>query len=568
MIEGARPDYLSLVNKSGSGFNVSELVTAIVAAEIDPNRNLQNSLKQKNDVAISEFGFLYAATTTKSSSDNITLNKYFQMTSSDSAAIVYEATDETKIIAGSDTVSNVLMAKKMIFELPGFTDLTSTITQSVTFNFGSWSQTSNVSSSTSNSVEAGKTYKVVTRAGSDAGDGNAFDDYTRDPNDTSDADAFHGTPIEVNDVFRASQAFSDADYTFQEVDAYSFTANSDNTAVTVNLSGSLETVVKQLDAVSGIEAKLVKTSSTGTDTYSVVLSSEATGLSNGFQLTAGGNSRWETSATPTTNTSSNAFSQLSRDASLQVNNVAISRSSNTITDVIAGTTLKLQADTTATVNLTSSRSKDNVMSSVKDMISNINSFIIELNRLTYIDTAGDNDGALALDSSVKLMKRQFKDILYNPLQGYGADNIYLSQLGIKTNRDGTLYFDLTTFDKTYTNNPEYFNSLKDENISTSSATATASKSLYTSIDPGTYSVSYDGTNWKLGTTTLTRSDHNGGSRFISSTYAGLVIDTVETSPSSFNIYIGNSLSTKLSDFMSEILTIDSSRQKIRANIQR
>ena len=56
------------------------------------------------------------------------------MTSSDSAAIVYEATDETKIIAGSDTVSNVLMAKKMIFELPGFTDLTSTITQSVTFN--------------------------------------------------------------------------------------------------------------------------------------------------------------------------------------------------------------------------------------------------------------------------------------------------------------------------------------------------------------------------------------------------------------------------------------------------
>ena len=72
-------------------------------------------------------------------------------------------------------------------------------------------------------------------------------------------------------------------------------------------------------------------------------------------------------------------------------------SSNTITDVIAGTTLKLQADTTATVNLTSSRSKDNVMSSVKDMISNINSFIVELNRLTYIDTAGDNDGALALD---------------------------------------------------------------------------------------------------------------------------------------------------------------------------
>ena len=41
MVEAAKtdvpkPDYLSLVNKSGSGFNVSELVTAIVASEIEP----------------------------------------------------------------------------------------------------------------------------------------------------------------------------------------------------------------------------------------------------------------------------------------------------------------------------------------------------------------------------------------------------------------------------------------------------------------------------------------------------------------------------------------------------
>ena len=34
MVEVAKPDYLSLVNKGGSGFNISELVTSIVAAEI------------------------------------------------------------------------------------------------------------------------------------------------------------------------------------------------------------------------------------------------------------------------------------------------------------------------------------------------------------------------------------------------------------------------------------------------------------------------------------------------------------------------------------------------------
>ena len=40
MVEVAKPDYLSLVNKGGSGFNISELVTSIVGAEIEPKRVL------------------------------------------------------------------------------------------------------------------------------------------------------------------------------------------------------------------------------------------------------------------------------------------------------------------------------------------------------------------------------------------------------------------------------------------------------------------------------------------------------------------------------------------------
>ena len=43
MGEVAKPDYLSLVNQGGSGFNVSELVTAIVASEIEPKRAMQTT---------------------------------------------------------------------------------------------------------------------------------------------------------------------------------------------------------------------------------------------------------------------------------------------------------------------------------------------------------------------------------------------------------------------------------------------------------------------------------------------------------------------------------------------
>ena len=45
--EVAKPDYLSLVNQSGSGFNVSELVDAIVGSEIEPKRYLQKTKQEK-----------------------------------------------------------------------------------------------------------------------------------------------------------------------------------------------------------------------------------------------------------------------------------------------------------------------------------------------------------------------------------------------------------------------------------------------------------------------------------------------------------------------------------------
>ena len=144
-------------------------------------------------------------------------------------------------------------------------------------------------------------------------------------------------------------------------------------------------MVTQLNGVSGISAKLVKTSSTGTDTYSIVLSSEDTGLTNGFKISAGGVSRWETTGTPSTNSNSNTFGQLSRDASLDVNSVSVSRSSNSIDDIIDGITVDLKADTTNSVQLNVARSSSNVKASVEYVIIALNEFKSELERLTFID---------------------------------------------------------------------------------------------------------------------------------------------------------------------------------------
>ncbi len=559
MVEVAKPDYLSLVNKGGSGFNISELVTSIVAAEIEPKKAIQVDKRDKSDNAISGIGFLKSQTSlSKTAFDARKSDSYFTVSSSNTSLIDFSTTDEMKLVAAQTEISNVTLAKKMVFELPGFTDLTSTINQAISVDFGSWSSTSVAGSSASSTVEAGKTYKVTTRSGNAGTDGNAFNAYTRDPNDPSDADAFHGLPIEVDDVFRASQAFTDNNYTFTEVEAYAFTEKSGNTTTNLTLSGTVQNVVKQLNGVSGISAKFVQTSSSGTPTYSIVLTSDDTGSTNGFKISAGGNTRWETTGAPTTNTNLNAFSQLSGDASLKVNNVSITRASNTVTDVIDGITVNLKADTSSAVQLNVVRSKTDTKTSVQNVINSLNEFKAELDRLTFIDIDGDNNGPLAMDPSVTRVKSSFKRLAAEPLAGYGDTNIYLSNLGVKTNNNGEYYLDSATFDRTWTSNPEYFNSLKDNNVSTNSSTATATKSSFTSIPAGSYTVENDAGQWKFGSTNLNRVDYNGGSRFTSSTYAGLVIDTVDANPSSFKVYIGKNFSEKLSEFMASILLSSSS----------
>ena len=143
MVEAARPDYLSLVNQGGSGFNISELVTAMVAAEIEPKRALHTDKKTDSENAISGIGLLSSQSfLTQTSFDGLQDDSYFSVTSSDVSAVNFSSSDEMKLDATQIEVSNVQLAKKTVFELPGFTDLEATISQAISIDFGSWSQTS------------------------------------------------------------------------------------------------------------------------------------------------------------------------------------------------------------------------------------------------------------------------------------------------------------------------------------------------------------------------------------------------------------------------------------------
>ena len=546
--EVAKPDYLSLVNKSGSGFNVSELVDAIVGSEIEPKRSLQKAKQDRTENAISGIGFLKSqANTTQTNFETLKSDVFFEISSSNSSGVVVKASDETKLEKSSRTISNVTTAKKMVFEFGGFSNLTDTFSANLTIDFGNWTKTSASSSDNTANYQSQKTY-IVTSEISDVDDVNSI---------TADSSWPGTSPIAVGETFTvndgASGSISAAN--IKEIDVYAFTDSDVVNSESLNFTDkSVSEIAALLNAIDGFTATTVDTDGQGTN-YSIVVMSDETGANNGFRIT--GESRFETATLPDASSFSNSFSQLSSDASFNLDGVDVVRENNSITDLIDGATIELKSDFTTSAVIDVDRSDTAIRATVDDVIFSLNEFKAEIDRLTFIDLEGDENGPLALDPAVNSIKSKFKKLAVEPINGYGDNAIYLSQLGIKTDSNGDYYLDEVLFEKTLSSTPEYFQALKDENLATSTSSASVVKSSFTTIDIGTYAVTKVGDQWKLGDTDITRFDYYGGSRFTSATYPGLVITTAAVEPSSFNIYVGESFATRVTDLMAEMVELGS-----------
>lgn len=547
--EVVKPDYLSLVNKSGSGFNVSELVDAIVGSEIEPKRNLQKTKQEKTENAISGIGFLTSqASSTQSSFTSLKSDTFFDISSSNALGITLTATDETKLQAGNRNISSVTTAKKMAFEFGGFSNLTDKFAANLTIDLGAWTKTAASSSSATNSFASQKTYIVTSQI-------SVADDVTAITNKSS---YNAGNPIAVGATFTVTNGQSDtiSSASIKEIDTYAFqdadAANSD----TLNFSDkSVSEVAALLNAITGISATTVDTTGEGTN-FSIIVTSDKTGADNGFRIT-GNNNRFVTPTLPDASATVNKFSQLASDATFTLDGVQVTRESNSITDLIAGATIELKSDFATSASIGVNRSETNVRSTVNSVINSLNEFKAEMDRLTFIDLEGNANGPLALDPAVNSIKSSFKKLAVEPLNGYGENSIYFSQLGIKTDSNGNYFLDDTIFKKTFSTNPEYFQSLKDENLAASTSSATVTKSPFTQIAVGSYTVSKDGDQWKFGDTNLTRFDYKGGSMFTSTTYPGLVIKTAAAEPASFTIYSGQSFSKRVADLMTKVVEVGS-----------
>lgn len=229
-----------------------------------------------------------------------------------------------------------------------------------------------------------------------------------------------GYQVEVLQLARAEQR------------TYDFTAPASDDTLTI---GSWSTTVTAGTTIEDLAAQI--NADENAPVYAVVvqgrlvLSSRQTGTSGAFTANASFLSE-DTGA-----------ARLAQDAQFKVDGVLYTRSSNRVSDVIAGVTLDLRAaspGTTVTVNVTPPGvDRAAVKAKVKAFVEAYNS-LLDLVRDDLAETPVKNPttttdarkGALYADSSLRDLVGQLRQLVSDPVAGLAADRDELAEIGIST----------------------------------------------------------------------------------------------------------------------------------------
>lgn len=136
-----------------------------------------------------------------------------------------------------------------------------------------------------------------------------------------------------------------------------------------------------------------------------------------------------------------------QNAELTINGLAISRSSNTITDAIAGVTLtlaKADAVTPPSSTLTISKNTGTVTTAVNAFAKAYNDVVSQIKSLTTYDAANGKASVLTGDSTARSVQAELATLVHASISGVGGGISRLSDIGVTVEKDGTLKVDTST----------------------------------------------------------------------------------------------------------------------------
>ena len=361
----------------GTSIDVNTLVTSLMKVESQPLTQLQNQ-QSSYQTQLSAVGTLKSSLSTFQTalSSLTTLSNYSAMKASGYDTSVLSATVGSSAKAGSYAVNVTQLAQSQVLAAQGQTSTSAAI--------GSGSSTT---ISFSFGTVSGGTFSNGQYSGST---------FTQNGN-------LPGGSITINSSNNTLSGIRDA-------------INSANLGVSASIvndgSGSPYRLV--LTSTAGGSSSEMKISVSGDSTLQSLLSQDPAGTQNMTEVTTGQN------------------------ALATVNGIAVQSPTNTLSNVVDGTSFTLAKTGSTTVSVANDPTA--TTNAVTNFVNGYNALRTQLNNLTHIDTANSaNNGPLAGDVSTKTLINQITDVLGQGV-GNGAYQS-LGSVGITMNSDGTLTLD-------------------------------------------------------------------------------------------------------------------------------
>lgn len=217
-------------------------------------------------------------------------------------------------------------------------------------------------------------------------------------------------------------------------------------------NNTLEGIRDAINVANGGVSATIVNDGDAANPYRLVLSSTDSGADQSIRIAVAGEAALSSLLSHDPSATQNLSQTITaQNAIFNVDGIPITKSSNTVTDVIQGVTLDLAGKTTGPVTVSVSQDTDSAKAAVQAFVTAFNDLQAEIRKQTDSGVGGGTAGALASDS----LTRQIESFIHNELNqapaGITGSYTTLSSIGVSFQKDGTLSLDEAALDNAIQN---------------------------------------------------------------------------------------------------------------------
>lgn len=226
--------------------------------------------------------------------------------------------------------------------------------------------------------------------------------------------------------------------------SYNITMNGQTYNIGYSGTTTLQNLVDNINTVVGSNVASIKQVGTS---YQMILTSTALGEDTTFSVSDSGGYLNSKLTTAVTNYTVASDIQKASDATFKYNGISITRSSNTVTDLVQGLTINLLQDS-GSANFAITQDITSISDAMSSFVQNYNTLTSQLTSMTTSDVEARTVGIFNGDSSITTIAREISRLVTST----NSSGYSLAQFGIDLKEDGTMSFNASTFTTKFNKN--------------------------------------------------------------------------------------------------------------------